>query len=136
MQRPSELIRVKERPKREWADAGECRRRVREAKDGGDGEEARRLLNLFYPTPYDGPEVFIEAKGMCRQCPVRPECLAYSITYWEKVGIWGGETETERRVTRREMRADEVAEEDAVEWARIHVELADEERETRDLRDE
>lgn len=38
---------------------------------------------------------------MCDDCPVRAECLAYSITNWESYGIWGGETETERRVTRK-----------------------------------
>lgn len=36
-----------------------------------------------------------EAKAICRSCPVREECLEYSLR-WEPWGIWGGYDERER----------------------------------------
>ena len=36
-------------------------------------------------------------KAICRQCPVRRECLDYSLGIGEAHGIWGGLNETERR---------------------------------------
>ncbi len=42
------------------------------------------------------------AKGICRECQVRPECLEFAITTGEKFGIWGGMSERERRRVRRE----------------------------------
>ena len=37
------------------------------------------------------------AKSICASCPVRLECLEYSLTVPELYGIWGGLTEQERR---------------------------------------
>jgi WhiB family transcriptional regulator, redox-sensing transcriptional regulator len=37
------------------------------------------------------------AKGICRECPVRRECLEYALRVGEPHGIWGGLNETERR---------------------------------------
>ncbi len=42
------------------------------------------------------------AKGICRECQVREECLEFAITTGEKFGIWGGMSERERRRIRRE----------------------------------
>ena len=42
------------------------------------------------------------AKGICRECQVRGECLEFAITTGEKFGIWGGLSERERRRIRRE----------------------------------
>ena len=42
------------------------------------------------------------AKGICRECQVRPECHEFAITTGEKFGIWGGMSERERRRVRRE----------------------------------
>lgn len=49
------------------------------------------------------PEIFFdsshrvaEAKRVCAQCPVRAECLDFSVTYNERFGIWGGLTQHER----------------------------------------
>lgn len=39
-----------------------------------------------------------KAKAICATCPVRIECLEYAIRIRETHGIWGGLTETERRV--------------------------------------
>ncbi len=42
------------------------------------------------------------AKGICRQCTVREECLEFAIVNGEKFGIWGGLSERERRKIRRQ----------------------------------
>lgn len=44
-----------------------------------------------------------KAKAVCRQCPVRQECLDFALANREPYGIWGGLNETERRrlMTRR-----------------------------------
>ncbi len=42
-----------------------------------------------------------EAKGVCRGCVVREECLEYALVNGEKFGIWGGMSERERRRIRR-----------------------------------
>jgi WhiB family redox-sensing transcriptional regulator len=36
------------------------------------------------------------AKALCRNCPVRPECAAQSLSTKEPYGVWGGFTEAER----------------------------------------
>lgn len=41
------------------------------------------------------------AKKICRECPVRRECLAYAMEAPIDHGIWGGLTERERRRYRR-----------------------------------
>jgi WhiB family redox-sensing transcriptional regulator len=43
-----------------------------------------------------------EAKGVCRGCEVREECLEYALVNGEKFGIWGGLSERERRRIRRQ----------------------------------
>lgn len=45
------------------------------------------------------------AKGICRECSVRSECLEFAIVSSEKFGIWGGMSERERRKIRRERAA-------------------------------
>ena len=42
-----------------------------------------------------------EAKGVCRGCEVKDECLEYALAHGEKFGIWGGLSERERRRVRR-----------------------------------
>ena len=37
------------------------------------------------------------AKGICKECCVRDECLDYAMKIREPHGIWGGLSETERR---------------------------------------
>lgn len=37
-----------------------------------------------------------QAKLICRQCPVKDECLAYALENGERFGIWGGLTTKER----------------------------------------
>jgi WhiB family redox-sensing transcriptional regulator len=37
------------------------------------------------------------AKAICRECPVRRECLEHALSVGETHGIWGGLNEAERR---------------------------------------
>lgn len=38
-------------------------------------------------------------------CPVQAECLAYALNVGEHAGVWGGTTETERRLLHRGYRS-------------------------------
>jgi WhiB family transcriptional regulator, redox-sensing transcriptional regulator len=42
-----------------------------------------------------------EARGFCRACPVRTECLAHALDERIEFGVWGGMTERERRALLR-----------------------------------
>lgn len=44
-----------------------------------------------------------EAKQVCADCPVRPQCLAAALEGGERFGIWGGCSERERRTLRRHL---------------------------------
>jgi len=70
-----------------WADSGRCA--------GFDPE-------LFFPERGQdaGP-----AKALCRECPVRSQCLSWAIDSGQKYGIWGGMTESQRRRLRRPVAA-------------------------------
>lgn len=50
--------------------------------------------NLFFP---ERGQSTAAAKKICRSCVVREECLNYAMMNGEKVGIWGGLSELERR---------------------------------------
>ena len=41
------------------------------------------------------------AKRICRECPVRKDCLLYALETPIDHGVWGGMTERERRRFRR-----------------------------------
>ncbi len=43
-----------------------------------------------------------DAKRVCGACVVKLDCLEYALEHKEKHGIWGGLSERERRVVRRE----------------------------------
>lgn len=52
----------------------------------------------FFPEIGPGLHADIAAaKRVCARCPVRSECLAYSLAHNEPHGIWGGLTPEERR---------------------------------------
>jgi WhiB family transcriptional regulator, redox-sensing transcriptional regulator len=42
-----------------------------------------------------------QAKAVCARCPVRERCLEYALDNGLDHGIFGGTTETERRLLRR-----------------------------------
>ncbi|MGD0748145.1 MAG: WhiB family transcriptional regulator [Acidimicrobiales bacterium] len=54
---------------------------------------------LFFPTQ---GEPTAPAKAVCGTCLVRLDCLEYALGIREKTGIWGGKSERERRLIRRE----------------------------------
>ncbi len=43
----------------------------------------------------------VKAKRICRQCPVRPQCLLYALERGEQYGVWGGMTPEQRSALRR-----------------------------------
>lgn len=54
--------------------------------------------DIFFP-PRDKAlykKIATEAKSFCNRCPVKKECLWYSITSDEQHGIWGGMSHRER----------------------------------------
>jgi WhiB family redox-sensing transcriptional regulator len=54
---------------------------------------------IMYPTrgDHDGQR---RALGLCGACPVTEICLEYALTNGEKLGIWGGKSERQRRLIR------------------------------------
>jgi WhiB family redox-sensing transcriptional regulator len=70
-----------------WSDLSACR--------GMDPE-------IFFPAK--GKDIVIRKKlplAICRICPVNAECRDYAVSRYEKVGIWAGTTEHERRKLKR-----------------------------------
>jgi WhiB family redox-sensing transcriptional regulator len=62
-----------------WQEEGTCR--------GVDPE-------VFFPISDD--EAW-RAKEICTVCPVKADCLVYSLENRERYGVWGGITERERQ---------------------------------------
>jgi WhiB family redox-sensing transcriptional regulator len=56
---------------------------------------------IFYP---DTDEDAAIAKQVCEECGVRAACLEHALASREKVGVWGGATERERRRILRQRR--------------------------------
>lgn len=46
---------------------------------------------------------FAEAKAVCRECPVKINCLAHAIEKRENHGVWGATSDRERRRLRRQV---------------------------------
>lgn len=63
--------------------------------------------DLFFPIGVTGPAVgqIAAAKAVCAQCAVQRDCLEFAITTNQEYGVWGGTSEEERRVLRRQWRA-------------------------------
>jgi len=57
--------------------------------------------SIFYPDEDDEAQ---DAKSVCAECDVRTACLEYALAHREKVGVWGGATERERRRLVRQRR--------------------------------
>lgn len=69
-----------------WWDLGACR--------GLDSA-------MFYPEDEADAE---PAKAVCATCAVQVSCLEHALTIREKVGVWGGATERDRRRIIRQRR--------------------------------
>ncbi|GAA1855029.1 WhiB family transcriptional regulator [Microlunatus capsulatus] len=66
---------------------------------------AREDLNLFFPISSVGAAAQQQveaAKAVCARCPVRQDCLEWSLDVGPEFGIFGGCTEVERRRLRNE----------------------------------
>jgi WhiB family transcriptional regulator, redox-sensing transcriptional regulator len=61
---------------------------------------------LFFPIGTTGPAAaqIDAAKAICMECPVRVECLEWSLATGQDAGVWGGMSEEERRALRRARR--------------------------------
>lgn len=59
---------------------------------------------LFFPVGTTGYALLqiARAKEVCTQCPVRGDCLQYALETNQDSGIWGGTSEDERRILRRQ----------------------------------
>lgn len=58
---------------------------------------------LFFPA--DGDDAGAErAKAVCRDCPVRRQCVAYALPDPNLYGVWGASTADQRRNRRRQLR--------------------------------
>jgi WhiB family redox-sensing transcriptional regulator len=62
--------------------------------------------DYWFPDPEEPEDVrhskTQSAKAICLTCPVKEECLRYAIEFGEVYGIWGGKTNRERSVIRRQ----------------------------------
>jgi WhiB family redox-sensing transcriptional regulator len=61
---------------------------------------------LFFPvgTTPTALQQTERAKAICGTCPVRTDCLEWSLVTCQDAGVWGGLDEEERRVIRRARR--------------------------------
>lgn len=59
--------------------------------------------DMFFPIGTTGPALdqIEAAKGICRVCEVREECLEYALMTNQEAGIWGETSEEERRKLRK-----------------------------------
>lgn len=64
------------------------------------GVECERNPQLFYPEDIADPEKrelsIKAAKAICKQCPIKVECLTYALESGQRFGIWGGTEGHER----------------------------------------
>ena len=58
--------------------------------------------DLFFPGRGESLSVAAAAKQICADCPVTAECLDFGLT--QAAGIWGGQSERERRAERARRR--------------------------------
>lgn len=76
-------------------------RRARSHAGGGWRDLAACIDSeaVFFPERGQSAE---PAKAVCRGCPVAAECLEFALVTGEQHGIWGGKSERQRRVLRRQ----------------------------------
>jgi WhiB family transcriptional regulator, redox-sensing transcriptional regulator len=72
------------------------------------------VQTLGFPTTADPPSIPVSGdaalrqtrrlKTVCRACPVREDCLEWSLVTYQDAGVWGGLDEEQRREIRRRRR--------------------------------
>lgn len=67
---------------------------------------------LFFPIGTTGPAALQihNAKAVCLRCPVMDECLQWAVQSGQDAGVWGGQTEDERRSMKRRTARDRARE--------------------------
>lgn len=56
-----------------------------------------RGTQLWFPPRGTPTAKIVEAKRICKTCPIKQQCLDYALWHGDRTGIWGGKTEKERR---------------------------------------
>lgn len=56
---------------------------------------------VFFPSPGDS---LTAARAVCADCPVQAECLSTAVADPGLQGFWGGTSERDRRMIRRDLR--------------------------------
>ena len=58
---------------------------------------------LFFPDGNTAPALLQteEAKAICRRCEVAEACLQWAMETGQDTGVWGGQSEGERRALKR-----------------------------------
>lgn len=92
-----------------WADSLNGTWRLKAACDPNTGAAPNRADIPRRFNAEDGGEMSLyeqrEAALFCNTaCPVQKECLAHALDVGEEHGVWGGTTETERRLLMRKGR--------------------------------
>lgn len=90
IERPARRVRRFAAQDTSWWLRGACRDKPRE---------------LFFPRKGASHKQIEQAKAVCATCPVRAECLAWTLSLGEGGGIWGGTTANERKVLRKRQEA-------------------------------
>ena len=72
-----------------------------------NGTQACKNVNpdIFFPEDYDDRVAVLNAKVICKDCPLTNDCLVYAVNDSSLDGIWGGTTPSERKNMRRRKRA-------------------------------
>ena len=79
----------------DWADDAACRAAIAAGTHRQDQWFPERGATKSSPP-------LAAALAICADCPVRTECLEHALDTYEKHGVWGGQTERERRMMRRD----------------------------------
>ena len=114
-----EALEPLDREALEWQDAALCAQ--------VDGDE-------WFP---EKGESVLQAKRICRDCPVRVECLRYALDHDELYGVWGGLSPEDRKAVRADRvegagAEDIIAEDDAKFYARAEAQAEKERKYHRD----
>ena len=66
--------------------------------------------DLFFPVGTTGPALdqIQLAKAVCRNCPVRTQCLEWAMDTHQDCGVWGGLSEDERKALAKRRRAESI----------------------------
>jgi WhiB family transcriptional regulator, redox-sensing transcriptional regulator len=85
-----ELVRIYDPEANAWRDQAACK--------GTDPA-------LFWPES-GGNDTKEQAKAVCATCPVQAECREHAVMFPERFGIWGGTSEDDRLILRKQYRQD------------------------------